>query len=130
MLLSIFVTTFIPGPIWPYFYSSSFLSIIYPLTFILSSIQMLINTKTICFIIIPVSFIGVSICIYEFPISTCTIMHPFTLVHCTIRPSHDTKSFSHASYPLSIIFRTCLISIYASFLFFTTFIKTTILLCL
>jgi hypothetical protein len=85
------------------FFSKAMLKIIFPSSFIMSSIYMFIDTISISFVISPLTFIDISIYVKEFTIPICFIHLPITFIFSTIRPTLDTITISHVSTPLPFV---------------------------
>ena len=103
MLFTFIVITLEKRSVLPAFFSFSMLKIIYPLTFINSSINMIINSKSVCFIIDPVAFVHISVNMNEFTFALSSVVVPLTRIYSTICPFLCSISISKSTYPLSII---------------------------
>jgi hypothetical protein len=99
----------------PSFYSLPMLKIIFPFSFIFSSIYMNISAITICFIHNPLTFKYISINMIKFSFSMSFIISPFTLITSSIWPSLFPISITHIPFPFTVVYCTTFKSIKRSF---------------
>jgi hypothetical protein len=77
------------------------LQVILPLSFILSSVNMLVNTIAVGFVICPEAVVDVSIYMDELSLTMGSVLSPLTNVLSTVWPLLLSKSISKATFPLS-----------------------------
>lgn len=65
-----------------------------------------IYTKSICFIVFPLSFINVSVYMHKFSFSISLIIFPISLIFCSIWPNLLAISLSVGTFPFTIIYNT------------------------
>ena len=65
-----------------------------------------IYTKSICFIVFPLSLINVSVYMHKFSFSISLIIFPISLIFCSIWPNLLTISLSVGTFPFAIIYNT------------------------
>lgn len=103
MLLTKHVVTLINGAIGPTLFSLTMLEVIFPHTFVASSIDMNIGTESVSFVTDPVSFIDVSVDMDELSLAVSTVVFPLTLVGGAIDPGLLPIAVSEPSDPLTNI---------------------------
>jgi hypothetical protein len=94
------------GTVRPRFDSCPILKIITPVSFILGSVYMNINTVAVRFVLFPLSFINISICMPEFTLAICFIEAPFALVLGSIRPYLSTWTMSGSVFEVAFVDRS------------------------
>jgi len=90
------------------------LKIISPLAFVLGSVDMMVDTVSIGFIVDPFSIINIAINMREFTLAMSSIVLPLALILSTIWPLLNSESISESSNPLSVICGASLESICSS----------------
>ena len=101
------IIPFISRSISPSLYSFTMLQVIFPFSFILGTIHMLINSEAISFIVCPKTIINISIYMYESSFSMSSVFSPLPNIFCTIWPSLFSKAISEPTFPLSLVDSSC-----------------------
>ena len=79
------------------------LKILFPLTFIQSSIYMVIGPSAISLVICPMSFVNITVNMYESTFAVGFVIPPFTFVSCSVVPDLLAKAISKAALPLASV---------------------------
>ena len=83
------------------------LQIVLPLSFILSSIHVFVNSKAICLVICPEPIINVSVYVDESTFAVSSVLPPLSDVLGSVRPGLFSKTIPEASFPLACIDSSC-----------------------
>jgi hypothetical protein len=78
----------------------------HPLT--LLSIDMLVDTNTVCFAVCQLAIINVTISVNEFAYSISSVLTPLTDVPGSIRPYLLTEAVTELALPLAGVYSSCL----------------------
>ncbi len=100
---TILVLTFINFAIKPLFNTESILLIIFPLSNIFGSILMCVSPLTTCFIIHPFTLVYVAISMIKLSLSIGLVVFPLTFVLRTISPNLDTETLSSSIHPFTFV---------------------------
>lgn len=108
MLAAECVVALVARLVRPSLHTLAVLEIVLPHAFILSSVDVLVDTRTICLVVCPVTIIDITIYMGELSLTVSAILTPFSLIPGSIRPHLDAPAVSETAFPLSCIDRTCL----------------------
>jgi hypothetical protein len=90
------------------------LQVIFPVTLIFGSIDMSVDTITVCFVILPLAVKYVSVYMPEFPLAVSLVIDPLAFVPGTIWPDLDTDTVTYCTLPLTLIDGTILEFVFIS----------------
>jgi len=97
------IIAIVAGLISPCFNSIAVLKVIFPQSFVLSSIYVLVGSPSICLVICPVPVINISINVDETAFTVGTVLTPLTAVFSTIVPSLFSETVTESSLPLTCV---------------------------
>jgi hypothetical protein len=92
------------------------LEVVFPHSFVLGAIYVLVNTWSVRLVIGPKAIIDIAIDMSECAFAMCSVFSPFTIVPCAIGPDLDTLSVTEAALPLSSVDGTSLEGVWCSLL--------------
>jgi len=101
MLFACKVLTCINWTIVPTLLAFAVLKVILPLTFVASSVCVYVNTETICFIIHPSAFVYITVDMNEFSLAISSVILPVALVTSAVWPDLASKTISETAYPFT-----------------------------
>jgi len=79
------------------------LEILSPVALVACTVDMIVDTVPVCFIVDPLSLVDISVDMREFTLSMRSVIFPFSLVYGTVSPFLHTSAISESTLPLSII---------------------------
>jgi len=103
MLAAELVVTIISTFISPGLYTSAMLQIVLPFSFIHCAIYMLINPRTVCFVVRPEAIIDVSINVDELAFPMSAIFPPLSNVLGPVRPGLLAETITETTFPLASV---------------------------
>ncbi len=105
----------------PYLNAFSMLLIVLPLSLVISSFSIFVDTVAISLIVNPLSRVNIAIYVKKLPLTLRKPELPLALVDCIVSPSHNTAAVTEATQPFSIVLRTVLVVVGFGLLNFTKF---------
>ena len=84
------------------------LQVVLPHSFVLSAIDVFVDTRPICLVVGPEAVVYVSVDVRERTLSVGSVLSPFAIVTCPVRPDLDTHAVTETALPLAGVNRTCL----------------------
>jgi hypothetical protein len=95
----------------PDFDSFAVLLIVFPLSFISSTLCIDIYSEAICFVIDPLAFVNISINMIEFSSSESLTIIPLSFINGSISPFHSPSSMAEPTKPFTAVLSPILIRI-------------------
>ena len=105
MLLSHNVHTLIRGTVRPRLLPLPVLFVLFPVSFVLSSVHMSVDSKSVSLVILPVSLVDIAVCMDQTTLSIGLITLPEALINAAIWPDLLTLTVTLVCHciPLSLI---------------------------
>jgi hypothetical protein len=79
------------------------LKVVLPVSFVLSSIDVHVDSISVGFIVFPLSFVDVTVSMPELAAAVCFIFSPLSLVLGIIWPDLDSRTMSHIIDQISLV---------------------------
>lgn len=92
----------------PVLFAHAFLEIIEPVAVILCSILVCVSAITICFVLLPLPLVDVTISMPEFSLAVCFVIVPLAMVAGTIAPLLNARPVSILFVDVALVLRTIL----------------------
>lgn len=105
------IVTLVSRLVGPGFNTLSMLQVVLPHSFVLSAIDMLVDSRTVCLIVRPETIVNITIYMSKGTLAMSSVLAPFTVVFGSIRPNLCTSAITETALPLSGIDRSSLESI-------------------
>jgi hypothetical protein len=103
MLLALLVITLVSRSISPSLNAVSVLEIIFPMTFILSPIDVCVDAVPIRFVILPLAVKYIAVNMPKLAFSVSLIVYPFSLIPGAIGPDLYTVTVADCALPLTLV---------------------------